>query len=43
MMHLVMEGPTTEKLIEEVQQVMVQDSTDIAMLNMEFNDLCNKV
>jgi len=38
-----MEGPTIENLVEEVQQVVLQGSTDIVVLRMEFSDLHNKI
>ena len=41
--HLAMEGPTTKKLVEEVQQAAVESTSDLGVLNMEFSELCNKV
>lgn len=43
MMRLVMEGPNIEKLVEEVQKVVVQGFANIEVLKVEFINLQSKV
>jgi len=38
-MGLIVEGPTTENLVEEVQQEATQGTTDLQVLNLEFHEL----
>ncbi|MCY6488057.1 hypothetical protein, partial [Actinobacillus pleuropneumoniae] len=38
-MGLAVEGPNTNKLVEEVQQDVVQGTTDFPVLKMEFHEL----
>lgn len=42
-MRLTMEGPTIEKLVEEVQHVVVHSTTELEVLKLELSDLHNKV
>jgi len=42
-MGLTVEGPTIEKLVEEVEQAMMKGTTDLQVLKMEFNELQGKI
>lgn len=42
-MHLAVEGPTTKKLVEEVQQVATQSAAKVAVLQVELGGLCSKI
>ena len=42
-MGLVVEGPTIDKLVEEVQQATMQGTIDLQPLKIEFNSLQAKI
>ena len=42
-MRLVVEGPTTEKLVEEVRQAAAESSVEVAVIQVELADLCSKI
>ena len=37
------EGPTTENLVEEVKKVGVQSTAELNALKQQFSELCHKV
>lgn len=42
-MCLVVEGPTTDKLMEEMQQAAIESTADIETLQVELGGLYNKI
>lgn len=42
-MRLVVEGPKTNKLVEEVQQVMAQSAAEFAVLQVKIGGLHSKI
>lgn len=42
-MHLAVEGPTTEKLVEEVQLAAAQSATKVAVIQVELVNLRSKI
>jgi len=42
-MKLAAEGPSIEKLIEEVKQVVTKSTAEVALVQVELGDLRNKI
>ena len=42
-MRLAAEGPTIEKLVEEVKQAATQSVTEVAVVQVELGDLHSKI
>lgn len=42
-MRLVVKGPATEKLVEEVKQAATHGATEVAVIKVELGDLRNKI
>ena len=42
-LRLVIEGPTTEKLIEEDRQAATQSAAEVAVIQVELGDLRSKI
>ncbi len=40
---LAIEGPTTKKLVEEVQQAATQSVTKVAVIQVELGDIHSKI
>jgi len=42
-MRLAIEGPATEKLVEEVKQAAMQSAAEVAVIQVELGGLCSKI
>jgi len=42
-MRLVVEGPTTEKLVEEVKQETTQSAVEVVVVQVELGELRSKI
>jgi len=38
-----MEGPTTEKFVEEVKQETMQSAAEVVVMQVELGDICSKI
>ena len=42
-MHLIVEGPTIEKLVEKVQQAVTQSVAEVTVMQVELGGLRSKI